>query len=96
MEGHVARLLDPGPFAGSHLLDILSDNKASIEIRKQAANMVGLVGYLDALPALERMAAKLEARLNGQKSMPFAPPSLNAEGDLLPAVRNAIDLLKAP
>jgi hypothetical protein len=94
--GHVARLLDPCPFAGSHLLDILSDFKAPMEIRQQAADMIGRVGYLDALPALDRLAAKLEARLNGQKSMPFAPPSMGAEQDLLPAVRRAIDLLRAP
>jgi HEAT repeat protein len=96
LEGHVARLLDPCPFAGSHMLDILSDGKAPKGVRQQAANMIGRVGYLDALPALERLATKLEARLNGQKSMPFAPPSMGAEGDLLPAIYSAIGLLKAP
>jgi HEAT repeat protein len=96
MEGHVARLLDPCPFAGNHLLDILSDIKAPLDIRQQAAQMIGRVGYLDALPALERLAARLVARLNGQKSMPFAPPSIAFEGDLLPAIHKAIDLLKAP
>jgi HEAT repeat protein len=95
-EGHVARLLDPCPFACSHLLDILSDFKAPMPVRQQAANMLGRVGFLDALPSLERLAAKLDARLNGQKSMPFAPPSLAMEQELLPAVRNAISLLKAP
>ena len=96
LEGHVARLLDPCPFAGSHLLDILADFKAPMAVRQQAANMIGQVGYLGALPALERLASKLDARLNGQKSMPFAPPSLSTEPDLLPAIRLAIDLLKAP
>jgi hypothetical protein len=96
MEGHVARLLDPCPYACIHLVGILSDAKVPMGVRKQAANMIGLVGYLDALPSLERLAAKLEARLNGQKSMPFAPPSLSTEEDLLPAIHTAIDLLKAP
>lgn len=96
LEGHVARLLDPCPYACIHLVDILSDAKAPLGVRRQAANMIGRVGYLDALPALERLATRLEARLNGQKSMPFAPPSLVAEGELLPAIRKAIDLLKAP
>jgi hypothetical protein len=44
-----------------------------LEVRKQAAKMIGRVGYLDAIPSLERLASRLATRLNGQQLMPFAP-----------------------
>ena len=92
----VARLLDACPYAGHHLIDILNDSKASLSVRRMAAVMVGKVGYLDALPSLEKLQIRLEARLNGQKAMPFAPPPIINEVDLLPAIQHSIHLLRAP
>jgi hypothetical protein len=92
----IARLLDACPYAGSHLVDILTDAHAPLEIRQQGAILIGLVGYLDALPALEKLENRLEARLNGQKVMPFAPPPNLSESELLPAIRNTLALLRAP
>lgn len=92
----VARLLDACPYAGHHLIDILNDQKASLSVRRMAAIMIGKVGYLDALTSLEKLQIRLEARLNGQKAMPFAPPPINNEVDLLPAIQHSIHLLRAP
>jgi HEAT repeat protein len=92
----VARLLDACPYAGHHLIDILNDQKASLTVRRMAAIMIGKVGYLDALPALEKLQIRLETRLNGQKAMPFAPPPINNEVDLLPAIHHSLHLLRAP
>jgi HEAT repeat protein len=92
----VARLLDACPYAGNHLIDILNDQKASLGVRRMAAVMIGKVGYLDALPSLEKLQIRLEARLNGQKAMPFAPPPITNEADLLPSIHHSIFLLRAP
>lgn len=96
LEKHIAVLLNACPYAGNHLGDILSDRKVPIEVRKHAGRMIGRVGFLDALPTLERLSARLQARLNGQSSMPFAPHSPKEELDLLPVIQTALTLLRAP
>jgi HEAT repeat protein len=96
MEDHVSRLIDACPYAGRHLIDILKDRKIPIDIRRQAARMIGKVGYLDALPALEKLEGRVEARLFGQKAMSFAPHEKPNEAKLLPAIRDALRVLRAP
>jgi hypothetical protein len=55
------------------------------------------VGFLEAIPAMERIQSRLETRLEGQQSMPFAPVSHDSdEVDLLPTVREALAALRAP
>jgi hypothetical protein len=90
---HVARLLNYCPDAASHLVDILTDRKASLEKRRRAAELIGKVGYLEAVPALERLQGRLAARLRGQQSMPFAPPPTPDEAELLPVVEHALSLM---
>jgi len=90
---NIARLLNYCPNAASHLADILTDRKASLELRRRAVELIGKVGYLEALPALERLQVRLAARLRGQQSMPFAPPPTPDEAELLPAVEQALSLL---
>lgn len=92
----IARLLNACPYAGRHLADILSDRKMPLIVRREAAHFIGLVGYLDAIPTLERMEARLDARVSGQQSMPFAPPGQPDEADLLPEIRAALLNLRAP
>ena len=96
LESHAAHLINACPYASNHLLDILNDHKAPLDVRKQAAVMIGRVGFLDALSSLERLESKLETRLNGQKAMSFAPPPSLDEADLLPAVRTALNTLRTP
>jgi hypothetical protein len=96
-EPHISRLLNACPFAGNHLAEILADRNITLPIRQQAAYFIGRVGFLDALPTLERLAARLGTRLSGQQSMPFAPPpSGQDESELLPVVQNALRLLRFP
>ena len=96
MEDVVARILDLCPYAGHHLVDILGDHHVTLPIRAQAARLIGRVGYLDALPGLEKLAGKIEARNNGQKEMPFGPLPAVYELELIDSIRQAIRLLKAP
>ncbi len=92
----VARLLNVCPYAGGHLVEILNERKLPLTVRRAAVDFIGSVGYLEAIPALERLATRLEARLGGQQSMPFAPPAVQDETDLLPVVLAALAMLKAP
>ncbi len=98
LEPHIARLFNACPYAGNHLADILASRKNPLSIRKEAAHYVGLVGYLDAITALERMAARLETKLQGQEAMPFVASSQLPENEeeLLPYIYSSLLLLKVP
>jgi hypothetical protein len=95
-EHQIARLLNICSYAGAHLTELLGSRKAPLEVRKQAARYIGLVGYLDALPFLERIVTRLEGRLKGQQAMPFVPPAAIDELDLLPEAQTALSMLQAP
>lgn len=92
-EPKVMGLLDYCSFAGGHLSDILSNRKIPLALRKQAAYFIGRMGYLDALPTLERMVTKLESRRNGTGEL-----GRNEEDDaaLLSIIRDSLELLRAP
>jgi hypothetical protein len=93
---HVAALLKACSHAGGTLSDIFSDRKIPIEIRREAINLSGIVGYLDVIPALERLAGRLESRMEGQRSMPFAPPVDIHEKSLLSTVQTSLTILNSP
>ena len=90
---HVARLLRVCPYAGVHLADILADRRHDVAVRQQAVHHIGEVGFMDALPVLQRLESRLETRLGGQRQMPFAPPSAIDETALLPSIKTALRLL---
>ena len=96
LEQGVARLLNACPYAGNQLTDILASRRVPIEIRRYAVRLIGLVGYLDAIPALERQLARLESRLNGQQSMSFAPVDMVEDAVLIPDIRRALAFLQSP
>jgi hypothetical protein len=96
VDENIARLFNACPFAGEHLVEISNDRTNAQSIRKKAIYFVGLVGYLDGIPALERLETRLEARVNGQQAMAFAQRSAADEEELLPVVRQALTSLRAP
>jgi hypothetical protein len=89
----ITRLLNACPYAGRHLADIAMERTFGLPERKQAVLFIGAVGYLDAIPALERLATRLVARLKGQQTMSFAPPPQGDENDLLPIVQSVLQVL---
>lgn len=95
-EKQVACLLNASPFAGTHLVEILASRKVPLTIRQRAARIIGLVGYVDAIPALERIATRLESRLNGQQMMSFIPSGGVDDNTLLPEVISTLDILHSP
>lgn len=96
LEDQVSTLFNSCPYAGNHLVYIVSDRKIPLAIRKQAVYYLGKVGYQDAIPALERIEVRLAARTNGQQAMPFAPPDREDESELLSSIRVALKGLLAP
>lgn len=96
LESYVTQLFDACPFASNHLVDILVDRSTALEIRIHAAEEIGKVGYLEALPQLERLEARLESRMNGQRAMSFISVAKSEEHELLPAIHRALVLLRAP
>lgn len=96
LEPQIAILLNTCSYAGNHLGDILANREALVSIRQKAAHFIGQVGYCDAIPLLERLLNRLEARQNGQQMMPFLRVNENDEITLLPAVRGALNILNAP
>jgi hypothetical protein len=91
---HVHLIMNACPYAGNHLADILGDRGVEISVRKMAAYYIGDVGFMDAVSALTRLLDKLTARFEGQKVMPFAPPSVTGETALLPYIRDALSALQ--
>lgn len=89
----VAVLLNACSFAGNHLSDIVLDRKIGVSIRMRAVEMIGEVGYLDAMPVLERVHTRIEARLNGQQHMPFVTLDQDDEVALLPTIQTALEFL---
>ncbi len=94
VEKSIWHLLNTCPAAGRHLGDILSQYKHPLAIRQKAIFYVGEVGYTEALPVLDRLLSRLEARSNGQYSMAFAPVA-RSDDDIIPALRIAIHQLSA-
>ncbi len=80
-------------YVGKYLGEIATQWKNPMPIRQKAIYFIGIVGYLEAMPMLERLYNRLEARQNGQYLMSFAPPSIKSDDDLLPYVRFAMDQL---
>ena len=95
VERSIYHIFNGCPYVGRYLGDILSQWKNSLSIRQKAIYFIGLVGYLEALPVLERLFNRLEARQNGQFAMSFAPPKIKSDDDLLPYLRVAMDQLSA-
>ena len=95
-ESKVASLFNLCSQSGVTLVKIMNDRKLSVELRRQAIIFVGRVGFLEAIPALEKLEYRIESRMNGQKSMPFAPPDAGEENSLLPVIQTTLTLLKEP
>lgn len=80
--------------AGAILTDLISDRKVPVSLRKQAIEYIGRVGFIEAIPHLERLDDRLTARSNDQKRMPFAPPSDLDESTLIIPIQTTLTLLR--
>jgi len=92
-EPMVIGLLDHCSFAGGHLACILATRTVPLQMRKLAAYFIGRMGYLDATPVLERLAARLETRQNGRSELGVMDED---DAELLSMIRSSLELLRAP
>jgi len=93
----VTSLLKECSYAGIHMADILSDRDLPVKIRRQAFYFIGRMGFLDAVPALERLAARLSSKLPLQRSLPGMPPeTADEELGLFFPIKDALITLRAP
>ena len=95
-ESKISSLLNLCSQSGENLVKIMSDRKISFDFRRQAIIFIGVVGFLEAIPALEKFENRLESRMNGQKTMSFAPPSVSDENSLLPVIETTLAMLQEP
>jgi hypothetical protein len=91
-EPKVVGLLDHCSFAGGHLSCILATRTVPLDMRKLAA-YYGRMGYLDAMPVLDRLAARLETRQNGRSELGVMDED---DAGLLSMLHSSLELLRAP
>jgi hypothetical protein len=95
-ESKIASLFNLCSQSGEILVKIMADRKISLELRRQAIIYLGIVGFLESIPALNKFENRLESRMNGQRTMSFAPPSISDENSLLPVIQTTIAMLQEP
>jgi hypothetical protein len=94
-ETSIYHVLNACPDGGKYLSEIVSQWKNPLTIRQKAIYFIGLVGYMESKPVLERLFNRLEARQGGQFTMDFVSPSSKTDDDLLPTLRVALHQLNA-
>lgn len=90
----ITRILNLCPNGGRLLMDILTDRRHTVETRRQAAELIGLVGFIECRSGLERLLARLQAKQKGQHGMSFAKPESLDESALLPVLQTTLTLLQ--
>lgn len=90
----LSRLLERIPNASLHLTRLAGDKTVGLELRCAAVELIGRVGFTDAVATLEGLEARIEGRRAGQLTMLFAPPDYPDEATLLPAIKEALNQLR--
>ena len=96
IESQIAAIFNLCSHSGAILTELIADRKVPVLLRQQAIFYIGKVGFIEAIPRLERLADRLTSRGNGQKRMSFAPPNEPDESTLLNGVQIALEQLKEP
>ena len=87
------RLFERIPNASVLLTRLACDRTAQTSERLAAIEIIGQVGFLDALEALMGLETRLAGRRAGQMGMAFAPSDNTDELSLLPALKRTLKLL---
>ncbi len=86
-------LLERIPDASPLLTRLAGERGLPLALRQAAIDVIGLVGFLDARPALEGLTLRIEGRSAGQLTMLFAPVDWPEDQELLPALKQTMALL---
>ena len=90
----LSRLLERVPNASVHLTRIAGDKSVALEVRRAAIEVIGQVGFTDALDILTGLEARLEGRRAGQLTLTFAPNDHAEDQELLPALKETLRVLQ--
>lgn len=90
----LSRLLERIPNASLHLTRLAGDKTVGMELRCAAVDLIGRVGFTDAVATLEGLEARIEGRRAGQLTMLFAPPDHPDEATLLPSIKDTLSQLR--
>ncbi len=96
VESQIAAIFNLCSHSGAILTELITDRKVPVTLRRHAIHFIGKVGFIEAIPRLERLVDRLTSRSNGQKRMSFAPPSEPDESTLLAGIQTALQQLKEP
>jgi hypothetical protein len=95
LKENIVTLINQCPNAGKHLTDIFLSRNSSIKIRQNAIEIIGIIGYINAIPDMERLLSRLLTRINGQQSMPFITSQGLDETPLIHYLEASLTNLKA-
>jgi len=90
----LACVLERIPNVSVHLTRIAGERSLALGLRCAAIELIGAVGFLDALPALEGLEVRLEGRRAGQLPMTFAPTDNPDDQQLIPALKETLRALR--
>jgi hypothetical protein len=90
----LTRLIERIPNASAQLARLASDRAINLTLRRAAIELIGRVGFTDAVQSLEGLEARISGRRAGQMAMNFAPTDLPDEQALLPALRDTLHILR--
>jgi hypothetical protein len=86
-------LLERIPEASTQLTRFAGDRGLALPLRQSALELIGLIGFTDACPALQGLRLRLEGRSAGQQAMLFAASDWPEEQSLLPALIETLAIL---
>jgi hypothetical protein len=82
--------------SGDLLAAILLNGRVEVAVRAKAAEAIGRIGFLQAIPAIENLKGRLISQSEGQLSMAFAPRTRGNAEKLLPVIQQTLqDLAEA-
>lgn len=90
----LACVLERIPNVSMHLARIAGERSLALGLRCAAIELIGTVGFMDALPALEGLEVRLEGRRAGQLPMTFAPTDSPDDQQLIPALKETLRALR--
>jgi hypothetical protein len=87
------QLIQRLPGSADLLTRLAADRSLLLELRRAAIEVIGLVGFVAARPALEGLQLRIAGRRAGQLTMLFAPSDWPEDESLLPALAETLHQL---
>ncbi len=92
----ISKLLNLCSESGKHLASILADRNELIGIRRQAADYIGLIGFVETRPILIRIKNRLESVVKNNTRSPINLENQEEQKSLLLSINTALTLLQNP